>query len=391
MRIGVDATCWANRRGYGRFTREVCSEMVKLAPDDQFVFFVDTKAADVCELELPNLRLVVVDQGESPTESATADGNRSPLDMLRLTRAVWREPLDVFLSPTVYSYFPLPPGLRTVVTIHDAIPERLPHLTLPSRKARLFWKAKVKLALLQARLVLTVSEYSRRELADVHDIPLDDIRVSHSCPSKIFHPSGTQREIEAAARRIGLPPGARWFIYVGGFNPHKNVESIARAHARLARESDDPPRLLLVGRVSGDPYHGDQSRICSEIMRGGAEDLVHWTGFVGDEDLRHLNTGAVALLLPSRLEGLGLPAVEAAACGTPVIAATTSPLPELLEGGGLFVHPDDDEGLYESMRRLFSDEALNREMGAVAKQRADAITWVNSARSALEALREAAA
>jgi glycosyltransferase involved in cell wall biosynthesis len=391
VRIGVDATCWANHRGYGRFTREVCSEMVRLAPDDEFVFFVDEKAAQVCDLDLPNLRLVVVDQSESPTDGAAADGHRSPLDMLRLTRAVWREPIDVFLSPTVYSYFPLPPGTPAVVTIHDAIPERLPHLTLPSRKARLFWKAKVKLALLQAKLVLTVSEYSRRELADVHHLSPDEIRVSHSCPSKIFRPSDTREEIEAMARRAGLPEGARWFIYVGGFNPHKNVDSIVRAHARLAAESDDPPHLLLVGRVSGDPFHGDQGRIRAEIERGGTENLVHWPGFIADDDLRHLHSGAIALLLPSQLEGLGLPAVEAAACATPVIAATTSPLPELLEGGGLFIDPDDEEGLYASMRRLFADDELNRAMGAKARERADDITWVKSALSALDALREAAA
>jgi glycosyltransferase involved in cell wall biosynthesis len=376
--------------------------MVKLAPDDEFVFFVDEKAAAVCDLELPNLRLVVVDQNESPTDSAAADGNRSPLDMLRLTRAVWREPVDVFLSPTVYSYFPLPPGIPAVVTIHDAIPERLPQLTLPTRKARLFWKAKVKLALLQARLVLTVSEYSRRELADVHDLPLDEIRVSHSCPSTIFRPSESRERIDAMAHRVGLPNDARWFIYVGGFNPHKNVDAIVRAHARLARAcrgtrdgtsegNREAPHLLLVGRVSGDPFHGDQGRIRAEIENGGSADLVHWTGFIDDDDLRHLHSGAQALLLPSQLEGLGLPAVEAAACGTPVIAATTSPLPELLEGGGFFIEPDDEQGLFESMRRLFVDEALQREMGLIAKKRADEITWVKSALSALDALREAAA
>jgi hypothetical protein len=146
MRFGVDATCWANVRGYGRFTRELCTELVRLAPDDEFVFFADQRAGEVFELSGPNVKLAVVQLGASPTVAASADGSRSPLDMLRLTAAVARERLDAFFQPSVYTYFPLPPRTRALVTLHDAIAERFPELTLPSRRARLFWKAKVKLA-----------------------------------------------------------------------------------------------------------------------------------------------------------------------------------------------------------------------------------------------------
>ena len=390
MRIGVDATCWANQRGYGRFTRELCRAMVRIAPDDEFVFFVDEKAAGVVDLEAPNMKLVVVAQGVSPTDAAAADGNRSPLDMLRLTRAVWREPLDVFFSPTVYSFFPLPPGTRAVATVMDCIPDRYPHLTLPSRKARLFWKAKVKLAIAQSRLLLTLSDYSAREIEDVHGVPLERIRVSAACPSEAFSPSAPEA-IAAMAERIGLPAEARWYTYVGGFNPHKNVDAIVRAHARIALESDDPPQLLLVGTIDGDVFHGDQGRIRREIEERGTGALVHWTGFLPDTDLRHLHAGAIANVLPSQLEGLGLPAVEAAACGTPVVATTASPLPELLEGGGLFVDPGDDQALYDGMRRLFEHADLRRELGQTALRRAAEITWHRSALAALDALREAAA
>ena len=94
-------------------------------------------------------------------------GSRGPADVLRFSRAVTGQKLDVFFSPSVYTYFPLPPGLRSVVTIHDAIAERFPELTLPSWRARLFWRAKVSLALFQSRLVLTVSDYAARELTEV--------------------------------------------------------------------------------------------------------------------------------------------------------------------------------------------------------------------------------
>src|SRR5688572_12121558 len=134
--------------------------MTKLAPTDEFVFFLDGRSAERFDLDLPNVRRVVVRQGRAPTEAASADGYRSPRDMLRLSLAVWRARTDVFFSPTVYTFFPLPPSQPAVVTVHDAIAERFPELTLPSRRARWFWRFKVRLAIRQARLVLTVSDFA---------------------------------------------------------------------------------------------------------------------------------------------------------------------------------------------------------------------------------------
>ncbi len=166
MRIGIDASCWANGRGYGRFTRELCRAMVAAAPEREFVFFADAAAAERFDITAANVRLWRVDSRESPTTAAAADSYRSPIDMLRFTRAVRRARVDVFYSPSVYTYFPLPPGLPAVVTIHDAIAERYPELTLPTRRARLFWWMKVRLAIAQARLVLTVSDFAAREIVE---------------------------------------------------------------------------------------------------------------------------------------------------------------------------------------------------------------------------------
>jgi glycosyltransferase involved in cell wall biosynthesis len=391
VRIGVDATCWANGRGYGRFTQEVMRAMVARAPGEEFVCFLDPLAATRFDLVGPNVRPRVVALSRAPALAAAADGSRSPADMLRLTRAVWREHLDVFFEPSVYTYFPLPPGLRAVVTVHDAIAERFPALTLPTTRARLFWKLKVALALWQARLVLTVSEYAAREIADVHGLGPDRLRIATEAPAPAFRP-GTPEAIAAAAARAGLPAGARWFVYVGGFSPHKRVDLIVRAHASLASGLGAlAPHLLLVGVTAGDVFLGNQPAIRQAIATAGTERLIHWTGFVPDEELRHLHGGAVALLLPSMSEGFGLPAVEAAACGTPVIATTASPLPQLLEGGGEFIVPGDEVALAAAMRHLFTNEADRAAMGRTALRRAGALTWERSADAALAAIREAAA
>ncbi len=365
--------------------------MVNEGAQHRFVFFADDRAADCFLLRAPNVRLVRVNQSVSPTRAAAADGNRSPLDMLRLTRAVWRENLDVFFCPSVYTYFPLPPRLRAVVTIHDAIAERYPQLTLPSRKARLFWRAKVHLALAQARLVLTVSEFSARELVEVLGVSRARLRVSLEAPPPEYAPSESTCDSAAAARRAGLPEGARWFCYVGGFNPHKHVDLIVRAHAALIAKSAEPLHLLLIGTIDSDVFHGDQARIRAAIKACGSEAFVHWTGFVADGELRHLHSGALGLLLPSECEGFGLPAIEAAACGAPVIATRNSPLPELLEGGGIFVAPGDLAALEAAMTTFSSDESTRKAMGARALQRARILTWPAGARAALSAIEEAAA
>lgn len=391
MKIGVDATCWANGRGYGRYTRHLLPAMVELGKDHEFVCFLDQKAAETFDLTGRNVRRVIVSQSQSPTEAAAADGNRSPADMLRLTRAVWREGLDVFFSPSVYTYFPLPPFLRAVVTVHDAIAERFPELTLPSRRARMLWKMKVGLAIKQARLVLTVSDFASRDLSQFLGIPPRRIRVAVEAPAPAFRPEHDPVRLREITTRLGVPEGAEWFIYVGGFNPHKHVDAIVRAHGKLVQGRQAPPYLLLVGTVDSDVFHGSQGQIRRAIGEAGTESLVKWTGFVADDDLRYLHARALALVLPSSCEGFGLPAVEAAACGAPVIATTESPLPQLLEGGGIFIPPGDEAALVRAMETMLTDEEARRRMGRTALERANALAWPRTARAALDALLEAAA
>ena len=389
MKIVVDAACLANERGYGRFARELLQAMIAQSPQDEFVLLVDRRAAG--RAALPGARMVIVEQGVSPTIAAASDGSRSPLDMLRFSRAVWRERADVFFSPSVYTYFPLPLGLPAVVTIHDAIAERFPELTLPSWKDRTFWRLKTRLALWQSPIILTVSDFASREIQDVHGVPAARIRVAVEAPASAYLPSESTADVERAARAAGIPSGAPWFVYVGGFNPHKHLDVIVRAHAAVAAGRAIPPHLVLVGTIDSDVFHGTRATVLAEIERAGTGSLVHWPGFVPDGELRHLLTGAVALLMPSENEGFGLPAVEAAACGTPVIATTASPLPELLAGGGFFVAPRDGDALERGMRTLLDEPETRRAMGVRARAQASRLSWDIAAASALGALREAVA
>ena len=238
--------------------------------------------------------------------------------------------------------------------------------------------------------MLTVSDFSARDIARVLGVAPSKLRVAVEAPASSFRPSESTDEIRRFAAVHGLHSDSRWFVYVGGFNPHKHVDSIVRAHAAVARESKAPIHLLLVGTVDKDVFHGDRARITETIAQCGTESLVHWTGFVADDELRHLHSGSIALVLPSECEGFGLPAVEAAACGAAVVATTESPLPELLEGGGFFVKPGDELALETAMRTLATDEEKRGAMAAKALARARDLNWPRGAKAALDALREAA-
>jgi glycosyltransferase involved in cell wall biosynthesis len=367
--------------------------MAALGAHHQFVYFVDDTAARHIPGDTSGVEAVLVPQSRPPTAAASSDSARSPRDMLRFTAAVARARLDVFFSPSVYTYFPLPLGLPAVITIHDAIAERFPELTVPSRRARLFWNLKLRLALRQATLVLTVSEYARRDVARVHGIPEDRLRVAVEAPAAAYTPVRDRVAVERAATAVGVPSSVPWLVYVGGFNPHKNVDVIVRAHARLAKECGadglEAPHLVLVGTTTDDVFHGSLDQIRTTIADAGTGDLVHWPGFVPDVALASLLSGAQASLLVSDAEGFGLPAVEAAACACPVVATTESPLPMLLEGGGIFVRPRDEDALLGALRTLAADPAARQRMGEAGLARARALSWESAARSALGALEEA--
>ncbi len=388
MRIGIDATCWANGRGYGRFTRELVTAMVARGNGHEFVCFLDGRSAVRFDLTGRNVRTVVTERAGSEPR-AQRNGYRSPVDMLRQSRAIARESLDVFFAPSIYTFVPLPRRLPAVVTIHDAIPERYPRLTLPTPRARLFWYSKVKLALWQAKLVLTVSDFAAKEIAEVHHVSPSRIRVALEAPSDRYRPSESTSDVDRVARSIGLPPGARWLTYVGGFNPHKNLDVLVRAHRAASERLSSPLYLVLVGGLEDDGYHRDLASLHDAIRACGTADRIIWPGFLSDDAVRHLHSGAVALVLPSANEGFGLPAVEAAACGTPVIATTASPLPQLLEGGGLFVPPGDENALAAAIERLGANESLRRALGTRARKRACELSWNRGAGAALAALEEA--
>ncbi len=382
MRIGVDATCWTNRRGYGRFARALLMAALKLDPGREYVFFTDDISP---EFPLPSgVDVVRVETSVATVKAAAADGARTPGDMLAVSRAISARELDLIFFPSVYSFVPILHSAPLLVTIHDVIPERFPELVFPTLRGKMFWRAKVALACAQARLILTVSEYSRRCLAQDLRISPRKLRVV----SEAGDPAFTRLDsfdLSPLFQKLSLPRGTRFLAYVGGFSPHKNLIALIGWFSAVLRSPGfDDVRLVLVGDYQGDPFFSCYPMLQRQIQKHGLESRVLFPGYMRDDDLRLMFHAATALVLPSMCEGFGLPAVEAAACGTPVLVTTESPLPEILGEGALAIAPDNSQGWVESLTRVLSDADLRNRMSAAGMRAASGLSWRAAAAQLLE-------
>jgi glycosyltransferase involved in cell wall biosynthesis len=307
--------------------------------------------------------------------AASANGHRSYHDMWRMSRAMSSADFDVLLFPTVYSYVPTFTRAKKVVIIHDIIAETYPQLTLPSRAAQLFWKAKVALGRWQADAIVTVSDYSRQGILNRFKIAPERVFVVGEASDPIFRMLADPQPSPHLAS-LGVTGRDRIISYVGGFSPHKNLETLLAAFAKLAAQAAfSDIRLVMVGEYEREVFHSYFHTIKKQVEDLGLVDRVIFTGYLPDEELVVLLNVATVLVLPSLMEGFGLPAIEAAACGCPVIATTASPLPALLGAGGLYVDPAKHPELDRALTRVLQSQGLRQRMRDAGLAAAGQLTW----------------
>jgi len=375
-RVAVDATCWLNSRGYGRHARDLLSALVCTDSQNHYCFFVDSEEA----LEyLPAGVDSVLVNAELPTAlAASSDGSRALSDIWRMSRALSRPEFDLVLFPTVYSYVPMFSRAHKMVFIHDVIAEKYPELTMPSLPARLLWNLKVGLALRQADTIVTVSNHSKQGIVEVFKVDPKNVQVVGEAPNPIFRRLENPEPLVQLAGQI--PEASRYLVYIGGFGPHKNLSRLVDVFAYLAflPEMADIS-LILVGEYQKEVFHSTYAELKQQIETLNIQKRIVFTGYLPDSALVSLLNRACALVLPSLLEGFGLPAIEAAACGCPVVATTASPLPELLGAGGIFFNPLDSQELEVALRQVLESQSLRQKMGIAGLEAAQALTWDGAA------------
>ncbi len=252
---------------------------------------------------------------------------------------------------------------HNVLLLHDAAVLREPEAYSSAYRR---WHQSFGLASARHALkVATVSEFSRRELVELGGLDPEKLVVIHGGVDERFHPDADYQRV---ARKLGLT--APYVLTVATDDRRKNLAVLGEAAQRM-RKLD----IELVWAGGARPQFAHSSSI------DGARAL----GYVEDDDLPGLYRGARAFVLPSRYEGLGLPCLEAMACGTPVVAADRAALPETCAGAALLVDPDDAAAVADAVTRAVTDEALRARLRAAGLRRAAQTTWGRATRE-LDAL-----
>jgi glycosyltransferase involved in cell wall biosynthesis len=239
-----------------------------------------------------------------------------------------------------------------------------------------YFRHYVPAVLRASRAVIVISESTRRDLLRFYDVAPEKIHVVLS---------GYDAERFVPAHPAPAPDGEPYLLYVGNVMPHKNLVRLVEAFALVARQL--PVRLVLRGW--GRPRH---VRVLRErIAALGLEARVDWRPYAAAEELLALYRGARALVLPSLHEGFGLTALEAMTCGTPVVAAGVSSIPEVVGDAGVLVDPLDPASIAAGLCRILTEDALCKDLRERGLERAGRFSWEATARAVQQAVARAVA
>ncbi|HEV8584850.1 MAG TPA: glycosyltransferase family 1 protein [Methylomirabilota bacterium] len=351
MRLGVDGRelVAGTRTGIGRYVREV----LRAASARGWRATVYGDAATVLEDPPPGVTL----------RTLAAPGTRW-WDQVMLPRALARDGVQAFLSP--YYKGPVAARCPVVLTVHDLYFIGYGGRRRPLRDAVLTAAARVYAR--RARAIVTDSEYSRRAVVARLGVPPAKVTAIGVAVGAEFVLS----PLTIAARVRYAIPGA-YVLYVGNFMPHKNVDGLVRAWAALPADLQAGRRLVLAG---GDAARRPKLEALARAL--GVTATVTFPGPIEDADLPGLYSACEAFVLPSFDEGFGLPAVEAMACGAPVIVSDRGALPEVAGPGAAVADVGTEGALTAALARVLRDpehrEGLRRRGRARAADFAPART-----------------
>lgn len=349
MRIAIDARK-IDDYGIGTYIRGLIEAASRQLPDWHFTL-IGPSSADGLERRT-NVSLI-----------ACTGRGYGPADIVSLSAAARTAGADVFHCPHYVT--PIGLDIPLVVTIHDCIHLRFPEYNpkplavlpraLSTRYARMLLRRVPRVA----ERIIAVTETTRGDIIDLlagGDVPVD---VVHNGVSRFWSPANTAQS----------PAEGQQILWVGNPKPHKGLDLLLEAFARLAAR-DGALRLTLVGsetlarQAIDHPYH----------------ERIEVPGRVTDDQLRALYRATDVFCMPSRYEGFGLPALEAMATGVPVVAAAAGAIPEVVGDAAMLVQSDDAEALERGLDRVLRSASIMADLSAAGRNRASRFTWERCAK-----------
>lgn len=370
MRVGVGATVWSRGvcsghiDGIGHYTQELYRHLAALGGDHL---------------------LVPVAFGQSGSRSV--DGNIVSYLPRYSTSAFWSAvsgmsfyggdslstAVDLFHATDHYT--PNFKHIPVVATLMDAIP--LSHPQWANQSARKIKNWLWRQSGQWAQRVITISDYSRQEIARHFGIAEEKISVTPLGVDERYFERLCGEKAEQAVAGLNLPE--RFFMFVGTFQPRKNIERIVDAHEALPTALRKAVPLLIVGR---NGWGADE--LVARLTAYGPDGDVRWLQNVGDVAKRVMMQRATALVFPSLLEGFGLPVLEGFASQTPVITSNVTSLPEVAGNAAWLVDPYSVPAMTEAMVTLAREDAVGRDLVAKGLVRARQFTWDACARQTVQ-------
>jgi glycosyltransferase involved in cell wall biosynthesis len=367
VRIAIDARK-LHDFGIGTYIRNLVTQLARIDGDTEYVLLCREHDCAIAAELGPNFHAVA----EKALPYSVSEQVRVPMRLRR-------EQVDLFHAP----HYVLPPLIqcRSVVTIHDCIHLMFPQY-LPGRIAHAYARASIWAATRRSDRIVTVSETSKNDILRCFpDVPADKIVVIYNAIDDRFGIEPGEEQVARVRERYQLDD--QYVLYVGNIKPHKNLERLIAAFARLRREGFDHLKLLIIGdEISKHPS------LRRAVHRDKLHKHVRFLGFVPFETLSVLYRLAGVFVFPSLYEGFGLPPVEAMACGTPVVTSNVSSLPEVVGDAALLVDPYDPDSIAEGMCRVLTDDALRATLRARGLRQARQYSWEQSVRRVHDIYRE---
>lgn len=278
-----------------------------------------------------------------------------------------------YICPPIFSDIP------TVITVHDLSHIRFPEFH-PEDRVKYFNKF-LPQSLKDANKIVSVSEFTKRELIDLGLAPKEKIDVIYNGVSNAFRPYS---ESEVKKTLLNYHLNYKDFILsIGTLEPRKNLSILFKAYKKLLKRNNNIPKLIIAG---GKGWNID---LFEDEMKTAINDQqVNFLGYIDNIELQHIYASAKFFVFPSLYEGFGLPPLEAMASGTPVISSNCSSLPEVIGEAGILVNPTKSDEFCKNMELLNEDSSLRADLTKKGLKQSKKFSWENGAKKLNDLFRE---
>lgn len=382
-RIGIDARfILLPLRGMPLYVTRICQLLPTLNRNYLFYLFINKGYEHNDKPEIYEPRTAEIEANNPNVKFVNVDDDADvKWEQVYLPRLIKKYKLDLLHMPgNRICFFP---GVPTVITVHDVIEfnrlnrkylreiitkESCLRIMCYIAKMSAYVWANYKFGFGRASRVITVSEYSARDI-------IDNLNISPSKVTAIHHGLDDEFIMDDADATSNIERGSRSFVLMlGGDSPHKNSEGAISAWSKVSEDIRRKHPLRIIGFCGND-----QSPLLQSLRKYGLENDVEIKGWVSQQELvGHLRTAALFIYL-SRYEGFGFPPLHAMASGTPVIASNCTSIPEVLGDVGFKYDPDDHDGVARGIEKVLNNHSLWNQQSAAGIARSKAFSWKESA------------